>query len=154
MTDQPTRYTFTIDIGDWSGDGHSDNRVYHASATAPIEVVREAYFVAKAAHPTLCPETYCNRYEDDAIRRDVVEALRQHGAPLPEDLEPSPHSEDALWGMDADAMAEIVAWFLNLGNPALDVRIDKANAPPRLAFYGCDNRGRHIGFIGYGVTGN
>jgi len=145
MDTNPTqRHAFRIPVGDWSGDGHGKCDYIDATAAKPIGDVREAYFAAKAKVPALIhPESFCEAYEDSSVPDDVAAALRAAGAPLPEDLED---------GFGGDAMAAIVAWFINQGDPACDVRLD-GNPPPMLPFYGCDEQNRHIGFIGYGLLG-
>ena len=63
------RHLFTIPIGDWSGDGHGQDRSFYASASKPIEAVREAYFAAKEKlPPEACPENFCNEYDQPENR--------------------------------------------------------------------------------------
>lgn len=134
------RYTFRIPIGDWSGDGHGQVEWVHATAAKPIEAVREAYFSAKARLPAACcPESFCDEYQERQMSKETRAALKAAGARVPRQ-------------MGVDAMASLVAWFLNQGDPDLDVRLD-VEAQPMLPFYGEDAQRRHIGFIGYGLFG-
>jgi hypothetical protein len=135
------RYQFRIPIGDWSGDGHEKCEHFDASAAKPIGDVRAAWFAAKEKLPDIAPDTFCDEYEEGSLPEPVSTNLRAAGCPLPED-------EDD-WG--PDAMADVVVWFLNQGDPDLDVRLEKRSSVPSLAFYGFDDQKRHIGFIGYGL---
>lgn len=146
------RHVFKIQIGDWSGDGHGDNVVVMASAAKPILDVREAYFAAKGRFPALCPERYANRYQDGTIPDATIAALREAGCPLPESLQPD--ADGFSENIDPHGMAAVVAWFINQGDAACDVRIEASDETPSLAFYGSDTKGRHIGFIGYGLLGS
>ncbi len=136
------RYSFKFYIGDWSADGHGKCDTFFATAAKPIDDVREAYFAAKTKLPErLCPESYACNYEDATIPDDVVSALRALGCPVPND--------DAMVG--SDEMAAIVVWWINQGDPDVDVRLTDI---PALEFLGYDERGRHIGSFGYGVMGS
>ena len=132
------RYAFMIPIGDWSGDGHSIKEEYHATAAKPIEDVREAYFAAKKKlPPECCPENFCNLYEEPEMAEESRAALTAAGYNVPEEI-------------DAKAIASIVVWFLNQGDPSADVRLD-GERPEMLPFYGYDKKKRHIGGFGYGL---
>jgi len=76
------RYQFTIPIGDWSGDGHGQCDDFDATAAKDIEEVRKAYFAAKEKLKEVCPETFCNGYEESEIPDDVCNELERLGAPL------------------------------------------------------------------------
>jgi hypothetical protein len=132
------RYAFRIPIGDWSDDGHGKVEWYDATASKPIVAVRDAYFAAKAALPdACCPEAFCSAYEDGEVPEETRSALKKAGAKVPTEF-------------GVDSMAAIVVWFLNHGDPDLDVRLD-GMPPPMLPFYGYDEQKRHIGFFGYGM---
>lgn len=140
-TKQAKRYTFTIEIGDWSDDGHGKHVPYTVTAAKPIKATREAYFAAVAKHPRCNPENFCDEYEDGEVDDDQWAALSDVGCPLPDERD----------SFDADAMAAVVVWFLNEGDPTLDARLDEKSRTPTLHFYGYDEKKRHIGFIGYGL---
>lgn len=40
-------YSFTIPIGDWSGDGHNACTYYQFTSNKPLQNVREAFFKAQ-----------------------------------------------------------------------------------------------------------
>lgn len=133
-------HTITIWIGDWSGDGHGRCEPVRFAANKPIVDVRAAYFAALAARPDLCPEKFCDGYEDTDIPEATMAALAAAGAPLGDIHGRRP---------TVRAMAAIVAWFIGLGDPELALAI--LPEEPSLHFYGSDDSGRHIGFIGYGL---
>jgi hypothetical protein len=133
-------HQFTIDIGDWSDDGHGKKNTFTFAANKPIEDVREAYFAAKKRLKKLCPESFCNGYEDRHIPDEIYNALTDAGCPLPAG---DPES------IDTKGMALIVAWFCMQGNA--DLLVVPCEPVPSLAFYGQDAKRRHIGFFGYGL---
>ena len=130
-------HIIAITIGDFSGDGHEKSTDYYYRCTKSRDDVRDAYFAAKDAHPTVCPANYCAKYEDHAIPDDVAGALRKMGAPMPKDLS---------W-VDPDEMAALTVWFCRLGDPELQFK--RIDASP-LMFCGPDAKGRYTDAIGYG----
>jgi hypothetical protein len=138
-----SEHKFEIVVGDWSGDGHGQNATFVFTANKPIEAVREAYFAAKERLPHLCPETYADEYEDRSVPDETWEALKVAGCPLPDDRDD--------W--DSESMARVVAWFCMQGDADLKIEYTPKSALPMLAFYGYDDKKRHIGFIGYGFFG-
>lgn len=146
------RHFFKISIGDWSGDGHGDSETFMASSTKPIKDVREGYFNAKERYPRLAPESFCESYEDTLVPVDVADEIEKLGGPTTEGLERHPR-EEGFRGT-AEYMAAVTVWFLNIGDRGLDVRLEAETREDTLHFYGYDEKKRHIGFIGYGVTGD
>ncbi len=129
-----------IEIGDWSGDGHGQKELYTFASNLPINDIREAYFSAKQKYPKLCPEGFCSDYGDPTVPKEVIEGASKLGFKIdPDDF-------------FTEEMAKYTAWFCQLGNSKLELKIQKSN--PTLAFYGKDTKGRHISFIGYGFLGN
>ncbi len=119
------RHAFIIPIGDWSGDGHGHCETFPASATKPIEAVREAFFSAKAKHPLVSPDVFCHRYEDPSVPEAVQAEVKRLGGPdLPGKLT---DADDPL-----RLMAETIVWFLNLGDPELDVQLSLEPETPRV----------------------
>jgi len=136
------RYTFQLVLGDWSNDGHGRAYTRIFRANAPIEKVREAFFLAQARLPdVLDPTNMCAEYEESSISEACTKELKKRRAPRP--------SKDK--GCTLDWLARYTAWFINQGDASLDVRLVKKEAYPTLHFYGTDARGRHLGFIGYGL---
>lgn len=136
------RHTFQLVLGDWSNDGHGRTQTVMLRADAPIEKVREAFFKAQTLLPeVLDPTTMCAEYQETEISEECLRQLKQHKAPRPRKDE----------GCSLDWLARYTVWFINQGNPKLEVKRVKRETYPTLHFYGMDERGRHIGFIGYGL---
>lgn len=143
MADSPARHYFEIPVGDWSGDGHNFCDRYTASAAKPVEACREAFFAAQQKLPeAMHPDKFCHRYGDSKIPDPVLKVLLT--------IMPNLKSED-LEDLDSEWMARYVAWFLNQGDPELDARLSPEDTHPSLAFFGYDEKGRHIGHMGYGL---
>lgn len=139
------RYFFNIPIGDWSGDGHGKCEYVRASATKPIEDVREAYFAAKEKYPDLCPENYCNEYEEYTINESIYNKLISLGAISPSSI--NKYGGSIIFSIEQ--ITAVIIWFINLGDDTLDVMIEPNI--PMLNFYGADKKKRHIGSFGYGL---
>lgn len=131
-----------IVIGDWSGDGHGESCAFLYECNKSIEEVREAYFKAKKLHPDICPENYNKCYADSILPPKIEKKLRKLGCPLPE--------EDLEDDFEPEMMANIVCWFIKLGDPEITLS-DDAGPDNTLHFYGMDDKKRHIDFIGYGL---
>lgn len=133
-------YSFTIPIGDWSGDGHNDCRYYQFTSNKPLKDVREAYFKAQSLGVAPNPEGFCSEYEDREVPEDVVEEAAAQGYKInPDDF-------------NAEDMADYVAWYITLGDA--DLVLKREPELQMLPFYGYDGDKRHIGGFGYGLTGN
>lgn len=137
-----SRSMFRVAIGDWSGDGHGKNKYFKCSSALPIAEVREAYFAAKAKLPkTVWPEKVCCEYEDSVVSEDVQATVVSLGGP-----------EMVEFGDGyVRFMLDLTIWFINHGNPAADVKVEDEDVKDTLHFYGSDDKGRHISFIGYGM---
>lgn len=140
-----SRFKFRIPIGDWSGDGHGQCEWFTASSNGDIKAVREAYFKAKElVHERFHPDNFVCDYEDRDLPSDVYVKMMAEGI-VPMDFDPDMfHTEE---------MAKYVVWFLNQGNPTLEVQLAEEE-DDMLAFYGYDEKKRHIRFIGYGLLGS
>lgn len=132
-----TEHLFRIPIGDWSGDGHGKCDWYTARSNKPVEEVREAYFAARERMPTLCPERYCDEYEESRIKDPVLDALEAAGAPAHAIAEFRDDCPDDL----SLVLAEIVVWFCMQGDPELRVELVQEEKPPMLIPFG-DPKGR------------
>jgi len=134
------RYPFRIPIGDWSKDGHGQCEWFTATAAVPIAKVRESFFATVQKFPDLDPQTICCDYGNGVIKKEVRAKLFKLGAPIGEEDDFGP-----------EEMADLVIWFLNYGDPSLDVKLDESKETPMLPFYGFDKKKRHIRSFGYGL---
>jgi hypothetical protein len=151
MGDVRTR--FQIALGDWSGDGHGVHETCMASAAADLDAVREAYFRTMELLPEdLHPEAICSEYEQTTVSRDVARRVLQlSGIRLDSDDNDDGFVDEKVY-VTPEALLDYLIWFINHGDPAVDVRLERDNADT-FHFYGHDAKDRHIGFIGYGLFG-
>ncbi len=152
------RQKFKIAIGDWSGDGHGHCDYYLVSALGSIDDVREAFFKAREVVPKeLHPEQICSEYEETRVSPEVARRLVDFYDLSNSEL----YNYEEEWfekyffteGLvtEAQLFPVIVLLFIMKGNPDLDLRLEEENYVPTLHFYGSDDKGRHINFMGYGI---
>jgi len=130
---------FKIVLGDWSNDGHGRTSAVEVECTASsINQVREAFFKAKALLPETChPDVLCSEYGESCPPDEAVAEVERQGGPHYD-------GDSTMW------MANLAAWFLNVGDPSLCCSVVD-NHLESLHFYGYDAQGRHIGSFGYGL---
>ena len=136
-----------IPIGDWSGDGHGQCEWFSASSVKALADVREAYFAACDDIPAdLHPENICRNYEDSKVSTKSAAQIRAMSG-----IDISNGDTDSAGNVYVDlyAFAKYVVWFINTGDHTVDAILEPR--PDILQFSGFDEKGRHIGFIGYGL---
>ena len=84
-------------------------------------------------------------YEDDVLDAENVKRLQTLGYPL-EDV-----AADGSVCMNAKEMARLWLFLLQKADPALKLTFAEDEEIPDLQFYGFDDKGRHVDFVGYGV---
>lgn len=151
------KYKFQIPIGDWSGDGHNNVEWFICSSNKPVEEVREAYFRAKEELPSeLCPENFVNEYEESTLSKELFDQILERFPALRENKDfehwDNPDDPDGRVRVFTEFMAAYVVEFLKAGDDDLRVSLVPGDEIPMLPFYGYDEKRRHIGFIGYGIT--
>jgi hypothetical protein len=148
--EEPKEYMFSLPIGDWSGDGHDNCNYYYVKSAKPVEEVREAHFRIKEVTGVDIHDI-CREYEDTFIDRDDYEKLR-----LLFDFKADDHDDDypkeERIGMNPDDMVKL--WILLLNRVDKSLNLVKCEESQMLPFYGFDEKGRHIGFVGYGTMGD
>jgi hypothetical protein len=127
-----------IQIGDLSGDGHGQCESFYYKSNKSIKDVRRAYINAKSKYPDICPESFCNDYEDYIVPKSVVKGAGELGV----DIDPK--------DFDCEKMAAYTAWFCMIGDSTLF--LEKKESPPILC--GGEIGKYEIGNIGYGLLGN
>lgn len=137
-------HRFQMPIGDWSCDGHERCDYYTIESNKPIEAVREAHFniLPKTGIDIerICPNIY-----DDTIDIETLAKLKTMG------FVPSHHFNDETVLSSSD-MAHIWVILLMQADPELDLTIVIEEEMDILPFIGYDDKGRHIGNIGYGIV--
>lgn len=135
---------FYLTIGDWAGDGHEKNEPYLVRSNKSVGQVREAHFRIKDA-TGIDIETICSGYGEDTIDQDLVDKIEALGFKLENS------SGIGKEVVDVDEMARLWVFLLQKADPELELTFVKQPDYPDLHFYGYDDKGRHIGPVGYGL---
>ena len=141
------KYLFHLPIGDWSCDGHEKCNYYKCEANQPVEFIRETHYRIKEV-TGIDIHDICSRYEEDSVDLETFEKLHELGFN---------EFNDGGWDenvFDAEHMAKLWAFLLEKADPSLKITILPDDELPMLPFYGWDENGRQIGFVGYGVFRN
>lgn len=138
-------HKFQLPIGDWSGDGHSQCKWFTVESNKAVEEVLEIHF--KGCKEVLDIHSICNNYGDGLV--DL--------AKLPEwarvYFDETRLVKGKAWLRDGDDdMARLWLEMLRRTDPTLEVTIVEEDKLPMLPFYGHDEKGRHISFVGYGLS--
>lgn len=151
-----TRYNWRLPVGDWSGDGHENCVYYPCSSALPLNDVREAYFTTKENLPEhLCPENICSKYDENQIAILIhADIFNRSKIDLAEDPSENGEYVEPTIEVETDAFVDYIVWFINQGNPDVDVRRELSELDDMLPFYGFDSQERHISFMGYGLLGD
>ena len=140
------KYTYILDIGDWSDDGHGKCEELLFESNMRIDAVRGAYFkAAKKLGYRLDGHgsDFCTDYTCNSFSRKGLAKIRESGYKGAFSDDPR---EDYV---TTHGMAKLVIWFCMQGNPKLELKL--VDKPPSFAFFGFDKKKRHIGHIGYGL---
>jgi hypothetical protein len=142
-----TKYLFTLPIGDWSADGHGECTYVHVESNKPVEEVREAHFKIKEA-TGVDIHSIASEYEENRIDEDhpVISYLKRKRK-LNQLLE----EDDGEYIIYTSEMADLWIMLLQDADPTLELERVEKERIPMLAFYGFDDKGRHINFVGYGT---
>ena len=135
-------YHFYMPIGDWSGDGHGAVEHFLVSSNKPVAEIREAHYKISEA-TGIDIEKICNLYEEDCIQPAVMSKLWDLGWKIVHGIPDSnmPAAQD---------MASLWVFLLMKADPSLKLEIIPQEYAT-LPFCGCDDKGRHIGGVGYGL---
>lgn len=136
-------YQFYLPVGDWSDDGHGQCVNYLVTSNRPVEDVREAHFKIKDT-TGIDIEAVCCEYEDSELPDDVNDQLIDLGFPF--------EGESDWTYLSSRKMVQIWMFLLKKSSPGLELSlVEDETGIPMLPFYGFDEKGRHIGQVGYGV---
>lgn len=134
---------FRIYIGDWSHDGHGHSHAYLVSSNKPVEDVREAHYKIKDT-TGIDIEAMCSGWHENAIEPDVFDRIKNLGFKF---YNPSTEADHVMAIRD---MARL--WIFLLRKTDTDLELTLATDDvPSLQFLGYDEKGRHIGQVGYGL---
>lgn len=133
-----------LQIGDWSGDGHSQCDDYVIESNFTVQEAREAYFVAKKKYPKICPEKVACEWESSLTIKEA-QAWIDAGV-----LDISKSAEEWVDEFHTDDFALAVLNYIKLGNAEFEFKIIEDDLET-FNYYGYDKKKRHIGFFGYGL---
>ena len=137
-------YQFYLPIGDWSNDGHGKCRRFLINSNYPVGRVREAHFRIKKTTGIDIESDICSDYEENTVTPEVNAKLMSIGKLRDMGFDGFCSDEP----MSAEDMAHLWLSLLQVADPELQLEFAE---PPVLPFYGYDEKGRHISFVGYGV---
>ncbi|PAD70589.1 hypothetical protein CHH83_01955 [Bacillus sp. 7586-K] len=137
------KYKFSMPIGDWSDDGHGKCDYYTIVSNKSVEEVREIHF--KIADVTgIELDRICSEYEQNYIYVDLLEDLKELGF----DASGINVSKDKAYIYSYNMM-RIWMFLLMKTDESLKLEVEEESLE-MLPFYGFDEKGRHINFVGYG----
>lgn len=148
------RALIQIPIGDWSGDGHGHCDWFVVSYNAECDITK-AFLAAAELHPELRPDKFCDEYDDTTVPQHIVNVCLENNL---EFVEIEHYNGEDYYHLDSDNFVKYVIWFINLGDPDIDVQYSPENAIPRWhtnwAAQAVNPEGplSQIGFFGYGIT--
>jgi len=135
------RYIFKMPIGDWSGDGHEQCDWFKVISNKPVEEVREIHYKSRAIFDM---EKVCSEYEDQYMSDKELNKLKELG--YPEELILNIKEENIPF-----RFLNVWLFVLMKTDCSLKISIDESPDFDKLTFYGRDEKGRSIGFVGYGL---
>lgn len=169
-------YQMKLPIGDWSDDGHGECEYFTIVASKPVEDVREAHFqiegklgvnihsfVNEYEEGTISPEKFLKLLEVPGFKEEFKQTLENNEwtqekqdllkifiendeDPAVEDL----YDDDFEFTPSTHFMAQFWVFLLNSVDAELNIKFTEEKKIPMVPFYGSDEKGRHIGQIGYG----
>ena len=136
-------YQIKMTIGDWSKSNHGASETFLISSNLPVEDVREAHFRIKDV-TDIDLESVCSNYDEDEIDSETMEILQEMGFVFRNKTGMGPEITYP------EEMARIWMFLLMRANPQLQLELLK-DETPSIHFVGYDEKGRHIGEVGYGL---
>lgn len=151
-------YKFRLPIGDWSRDGHNECIDYYVSSNKQIDEVREAHFKIQEITGIEIEEVV-GTYDESWIEPEDVRKLIDLGfydymskfedySYIKEHAE-SLNDDEKDYEVDSEIMVNLWIFLLCKVDPELELKLEEPTE--MLPFYGRDEKGRHIGQVGYGL---
>jgi hypothetical protein len=159
------KFTFKLPVGDWSGDGHSQCEYTIISSNVPVAEVREAYLEITEKLQFGLDGNHIFKgvpfadYEDSKLTSDQiaklgldVEAYREY---FKDSIEEEFEDESGVYYevdyLGPDEFVDLFIDFMQVHAPHIKLEIIPENHVDMFPFYGSDDKGRHIGHMGYGL---
>ncbi|WPS85274.1 hypothetical protein SMD22_01215 (plasmid) [Brevibacillus halotolerans] len=141
-------YQFRMPIGDWSQDGHSQCDYYLIQSNKSVEEVREIHF-SVPDKTGVNIEEICSDYEESSVDSETMEKIIELG--FYRNLKQDSYEEGKETNFSSEDMCKLWIFLLMKADPTLQLEISKDYKMEMLPFFGFDEKGRHIGFVGYGT---
>lgn len=135
-------------IGDWSGDGHDRCEYFQYRVNKTVEELREIHFAFEERSQKFL-EKLCAKYQDPSMHEHQIEKLMDIGF-ISDETEVSKYVADTNY-LSWKEMADLWLALLKFQEPTLEYEYVEPEKVPRISFYGFDEKGRHIRFVGYGL---
>lgn len=123
-------YKFNLEIGDTSGDGHSQMKTIFIECNHSISDLDDAYNRSVDLTGIDLIEDCCRDYEDNALDKDTADALIKHLDLVSiigtcDKKYNKPHNLENLW---IDTWIDLVMRFIKLSLPDLEYNIIKSES--------------------------
>jgi hypothetical protein len=79
MNDETYSYDITLEVGDWSNDGHNQSEKFTIACNAPMAAVKDAYNKGTALLGFDFVKECCVEYEESSIETEKVKKLAEFG---------------------------------------------------------------------------
>lgn len=140
------KYSFTIPIGDWSGDGHQICEYYNICCNKPIQDVFDAIYISKEKYPEeIHPDEIVCDYEVNTITISVYKQMQETGW---NQKLTTYYNDNERYYVDTERLVDYILHFAKLGNP--DLKFEIQTQPNSLISW-CDKKKRRLGSFGYGL---
>lgn len=136
-------YRFKITIGHYGLDTQRKSKDFVVRSNKPVQAVREAHYEIKNK-TGIDIEGICSDYGENEIEDATVHDLENLGFAFADG------SGRGKGFVGIDEMARIWLFLLQEADPGLELEIEDDDIE-YLQFFGTDEKGRHIGTIGYGL---
>lgn len=151
---------FYLPIGDWSKDGHGECDNILIESNSSLEDIREAHFKIEEV-TGINIHKIASEYEDNTIKSDTCLDLIELGLDINnylsetyEGLTKDNILDEREYYIESSEMGKLWTDLLNKTDDSLNIVIAENGKIPMIPFYGYDEKGRHMDFVGYGTLGD
>lgn len=144
------QHKIRVQIGDWSDDGHGKCDDYIFLVNKTVLELRETHFAMKEKLGFTI-EDICSDYNDNVIYDYWMESIEEQiGHRIKDFVEWDEYLKEYIM-LGSKEMAVLWMTLLQKVDKNLQFEIIPEKSYPSLAFYGYDDKKRHIGCVGYGL---
>jgi len=150
-------YRFELPIGDWSGDGHRQCEYRTIESNLPLQEVRDIYWEATIRLGVSLDErhgnlkTPCGRYQQETFEVDWLEKAQLTLT----DVGLNTLEDGFVYGSVELFVRMFIAFVMKHGaDKGVQLKVSAqqcGRSQGTFTWYSTDEKGRHIGFFGYGI---